>query len=624
MEPAFGEFGTAVSVSVFSRDEKRDVEDLVIAKTPASWKVSSAAYGFCFTLAIEKTREYFQVTLRKNSVVETADAAIADVTVLPDLFAAACGETGYLVLPIQLGVQCRYTKRAPEHVRIPIYSGDTQMGFMPCFGLVRRQGCLTGILVAGACDASLAAQICAGEEGRYAVAPVFHLRAYADDPISNDAFAVRYLYDEGPDTSYATVGRRYRAYQLAEGGLRPLKERMAERPTLRYAAGAINIRIRQAWKPAPGVTDQTVENEPPVKAAMTFDQVSAMLDRMRATGLEKAEICLVGWNTKGHDGRYPQVLPVEESLGGEEALKRLTAHAKALGYQITCHDNYYDAYRISEDWDANDIIVNHDGSLAKGGVWSGGQSYLLCSRLAAQKYLRRNIAAEKALGFAGVHYSDVLSIIGPKRCYHPAHPATHAQTAQARCEMLRYFQTEMGGSSSEGFLDFTAPALDRALYVEFGRDKLLARSYVDAIIPLLPIVYHGIILYNISVESVNSIIKDAAIRLRCAEYGSIAQAYVFSGFMTEKKDNWMGQVDLTAVDEADMYRTVDLLKQQAELFAQITQLQTELIENHEQLDDAVYRTTYENGSRVTVNYGDTAFTDGTVTVDAHSFTVVNR
>ncbi len=623
MKQAFIEYQPAVKVSVFVRDSLRDAEDLAVEESDSVLQVSSSAYHFRLELTLEKQGNELRVALRQNGIMESGEARIADITILPDLFAAACGEEGYLVLPVQLGVRCNYTKRSPEHVRLAIYRGDTQEGFMPCFGLVRGQGCLTGIITAGACDASLDTQICVGKEGRYAVAPVFHIREYADDPVTNEIFAVRYLYDAGPDTSYVTVARRYREYQLTEGGLRPLKERMAERPALAYAAKAINIRIRQAWKPAPGLPDQTVENEPPVKVAMTFRQVGAMLDSMRAIGLEKAEICLVGWNMKGHDGRYPQVLPVEESLGGEEELKRLTAHAKALGYQITCHDNYFDAYRISEDWDENDIILNHDGSLAKGGVWSGGQSYLLCSKVAAGKYMRRNIAAEKALGFAGVHYSDVLSILGPKHCYHPEHTASNAQTAQARCEMLRYFQTEMGGSSSEGFLDFTAPALDRALYVEFGHDKLLARSYVDAVIPLMPIVYHGIILYNISVESVNSIIKDAAIQLRCAEYGSIAQAYVYSGFMTNKKDNWMGQVDLTAEDEADMQRTVELLKRQVRLFAQITQLQTEMIEDHRQLAGDVFRTTYSDGSRVTVNYGDTPYTDGPVTVAPQSFSVLN-
>ena len=623
MRSAFKEFSTAVTVSVFSKGKERKVTDLVITETDTAWDVSSDTFQFRFRMTLKQERDSLQVALQKSDIEENGEAVIADITVLPDLFAAKCGEEGYLVLPVQLGVQCEYKERESETVRIPIYSGDSQEGFMPCFGLVRSQGCMTGIITAGQFTASLEVQICRDRDRLYAAAPVFHIRDYADDPISDTAYSVLYLYDDGQGTSYVTSARRYREYQLVHGGLKPLKERMAQRPALAYAAGAINIRIRQAWKPAPGVPDQTVDNEPPVKAAMTFDQVSAMLDRMHEAGLARAELCLVGWNAKGHDGRYPQVYPVEESLGGEEALKRLTAHAKALGYQITCHDNYYDAYPISEDWDESDIIVNHDGHLAKGGVWSGGQSYLLCSKVAVRKYLRRNIAAEKALGFEGVHYSDVLSIIGPKRCYHPGHPASKAETAAARCEMLRYFQTEMGGSASEGFLDFAAPALDRALYVEFGRDKLLARSYVDAVIPFMPIVYHGIILYNISVDSVNSIIKDAAIKLRCAEYGSIAQAYIYSGFMTETKDNWMGQDDLTAEDDADMRRTVDLLKQQTDLFAQITRLQTEMIENHEQLSADVYRTQYTDGSQVIVNYGDTDYTSGNTTVYGQSFTVVN-
>ena len=624
MEHPFKTLAPIARICVLQDGLQHQVSDLVVEKNGNTWDIYSPAYQVRLKLTGEIHQNMLDVTLRKEDIQETGSAKIADVTVLPSLFAAACGEEGYLVLPVQLGVRCDYRERAAERMRIPIYNGDSQEGNMACFGLVRAQGCLTGIITAGECTASLETELCFGKTKRYAVAPVFHIREYADDAIADKTFAVRYVYDEGPDQSYVTVARRYREYQLAYRGLRLLKERMAERPALAYAAHAINIRIRQAWKPAPGIPEQTVENEPPVKVAMTFDQVGEMLDRMHAAGLQNAEICLVGWNSKGHDGRYPQVLPAEENLGGEAALKRLTAHAKALGYQITCHDNYYDAYSIAEDWDAQDIILDHAGNMAKGGIWSGGQSYLLCGKVAAEKYLRRNIAAEKELGFFGVHYSDVLSIIGPKKCYHPEHPASKAESADSRRIMLRYFQEEMGGSSSEGFLDFTAPALDRALYVEFGREKLCTRRYVDAVIPLLPIVYHGIVLFNISIESVNSIIKDRSVQLRCAEYGSITQAYVYSGFMTEKKDNWMGQVDLTADDAQDMQRTVDLLKEQTEMFAGITRLQTETIENHEQLSGDVYCTTYANGSRVLVNYGEEPYQDGGGTVDGQSFLVIDK
>ena len=94
-------------------------------------------------------------------------------------------------------------------------------------------------------------------------------------------------------------------------------------------------------RPASGARADA-ETEPEMHVAATFDDVSELLDVFQAHGIDKAEICLVGWNKSGHDGRWPQPFPVEERLGGEEALKRLTAKARAMGYAMVCHTNSTD------------------------------------------------------------------------------------------------------------------------------------------------------------------------------------------------------------------------------------------------------------------------------------------
>lgn len=60
------------------------------------------------------------------------------------------------------------------------------------------------------------------------------------------------------------------------------------------------MRIRQGWKPVPPpVREQTPETEPEMHVAATFDDVSELLDVFQAHGIDKAEICLVGWNKSG-------------------------------------------------------------------------------------------------------------------------------------------------------------------------------------------------------------------------------------------------------------------------------------------------------------------------------------
>ena len=160
----------------------------------------------------------------------------------------------------------------------------------------------------------------------------------------------------------------YRQYQLDRGEVRPIKERAAERPELAYAAKAPEVRVRLGWKPVPSpVPEQNAENEPEMHVAITFERFKQIVDEFQRQGIKEAEFCLVGWNIGGHDGRYPQIFPPDERLGGEQGLKDAVAYAQSKGYQVVCHQNYSDAYRASQIgglWDEGFLLVKKDGSFA--------------------------------------------------------------------------------------------------------------------------------------------------------------------------------------------------------------------------------------------------------------------
>ena len=159
-----------------------------------------------------------------------------------------------------------------------------------------------------------------------------------------------YPMPKGED-NYSAMARRYREY-LIESNQMPqmLKERVGENEHLKYASESPEIRIRQGWKPVPTpVEHQTLENEPEMRVAVTFDQVKDIVDELKRQGVEKAQLCLVGWNHKGHDGRYPTVFPVEPSLGGEEKLRECIKYAQDNGYRIVGHTNHTDIYEISSE-----------------------------------------------------------------------------------------------------------------------------------------------------------------------------------------------------------------------------------------------------------------------------------
>ena len=229
-----------------------------------------------------------------------------------------------------------------------------------------------------------------------------------------------------PDAEYPQMARVYRDWQLARGAVQPIRERMKKWPEVGAAATNLEMRIRQAWKPVPSpVPHQTRYNEPPVRAAVTFDRCGDIVREMKRQGVNHAEICLVGWNKGGHDGAYPQLFPVEPALGGEEKLRDFIKLSNASGFQTVCHTCFYSAYAIADDFDEEYLLKERDGSLQTRKLyWGGGQPFRICPKRAYERYALKNMQMMKDLGFHGLHYHDVYSILAPRICYDPRHPCS--------------------------------------------------------------------------------------------------------------------------------------------------------------------------------------------------------
>lgn len=401
------------------------------------------------------------------------------------------------------------------------------------------------------------------------------------------------------DADYVKICKLYREYMLTRGGCKPIKERLT--PELDYATKSLYIRIRMGWKPVPSpVDEQTPENEPEMHVAITFDEVGELCEKLKAAGVEKAEICLVGWNVSGHDGRWPQIFPVEPKLGGEEGLKRLIEKAKGLGYQIVCHTNCTDAYTIADNYTDYWAVRKRDGNISFHSTrWGGGLARHICP-IKQVEYVKIELPKVKALGFRGLHYIDVMTTVPLFECNDTNHPVNRRECRNLWHEIAGYCRKEFGGYSSEGCFDFVADNLDYGLYVSFFDTEGAKPGFWTKSVPLWQIVYHGIIMSNPYTSTVNSPIKSKKHQLEVIERGGRPTIYIFSNFKSDGK-SWMGDNDLTCRDAADTERTVRVLADMYREFEPLAYLQSEFIEDHEE-KDGVSRTVYSDGSIAVCDY----------------------
>ena len=580
------------------------------------------SFLLAFLMAIETTSTDGVKSVENVEVPETAGVAVyrmprADIVArhakrivfTPDFARAKKGEEGYWVFPTgPLGTfRCDKGRAVCTNPSMSMYGMKTP-----------RQ---TFVAIVKSLKYYFHVEVTA-QDGAYAMGCALH-EELCREPYED--FEIEFRTLEGNEASYAGMARAYRKYQLDRGAIVPFRERVKGNAILKEAIEGPEIRIRQAWKPVPStVPDQVPENEPAIKrVVVTFDRVGDIAREMKRQGVGKAELCLVGWNIGGHDGRWPQSFPPEAKLGGEPKLRKCIADTLACGYLIVPHGNYRDCYRIAEGFDLEYLVkdANGDPVQAHTQFWGGGRQYQACPRRGYERYAFREMPRMAALGFKGLGYFDVVTILQAPKCDDPRHPLNRAESAAFWGKSAEVSRKFFGGFASEGSLDHFAGSLDSVLYASFGDPRKRNKGLVDRIAPIWQMVYNGFIVNNPFTTTVNFTAQDAYSQLKLLEFGGRPNFYFYSKFVDDGTD-WMGKSDLGCATDEELRASVAKIKAGWDVYAQVNHLQYEFIEGHDEVAAGVWRTTWSNGERIYVNYNKSIAEADGVRLDAEGWKLV--
>ena len=548
------------------------------------------ALGNVYAFKESKTEHGLLLTLKKEDI-----KAISNIKALGDFTEARVGDEGFYVFPrtiTQSGdILVRFEQRADCAHR-------QERQIMSFVGIKRDDVCC---LVRIKRNYQYATVVTV-KDGAYRMEIEFDLESDYADPKTGaapeDIELELVFLDE--DADYNDMARMERKIRLARGEIRPLAEK-CRREAVEYARRYPLIRIRLGWKPCPSpIKHQTVELEPPMHVACTFAKVREIADECRRQGIEGADLQLVGWNISGHDGRLPQLFPVEAALGGEDEMRATMAYVKSLGYRVSTHTNMQDGTEIADNFTWNDMAFDTTGNSVLSGHYSGGYCYYVCPECQLAN-MRRDYPRVKALGENGTHFTDVASIIPPRPCHNPRHPMSYADSLSHVLKNLDE-QCELFGSiSSEGCCDYAIDHIDYGLYITMGdgfghRPTPVTSEFVH----LWEVAYHGTMLYNQSSATVNATAKSPKERLMVVLHGARPTYYFYSKFCTGSA-NWMGDIDLTC---EELERSVGYIKQGLADYEPLRELQFVYMDRYDILGDGVEMATYENGTRIVGNFSD--------------------
>jgi hypothetical protein len=167
----------------------------------------------------------------------------------------------------------------------------------------------------------------------------------------------------------------------------------------------------------------------------------------------------------------------------------LAAEAAKYNAILSYHDNFDDAYRDSPEWDESIIARNNRGGLQMGGVWAGGQSYIIAFNKSAQKAgLERVRRTVNQMPVRGSYHIDVLSAVPMRRDYHPQRPESTRESLEGKFAIVREFNRLGIDVTSEGFAAPFVGVIGHSWHLWRNDVPLFAG---EEPIPFIPMIYHG-------------------------------------------------------------------------------------------------------------------------------------
>ena len=423
-------------------------------------------------------------------------------------------------------------------------------------------------------------------EGNGTVGFSCRYRYHWPDPVDGIDRTLRYCLLDRTSADYSGIGRRLNRFVRETWRMSTLAEKCARSPEVAYSASAMTMKTFHAQKDL-----QHEKGDGTYRVFQTFAETGRQLRKLKAAGLEKVAIQLVGWNLDGHDGRYPERFPVDPRLGGEKDFRELVRLGKQLGYQMQVHDNYSDSHLP----DHKAVLRMLWGDPLPRGIWGGGAIYATNPCKLTEEEARRDMLKLRDLVVAGLYYLDAMS--PPLEVdYDPKGGGPRRHHADGLAWILEQGRQVFGACGTECAFahivrhsDYIGDVALRNVYAGL-KSATPIQSVVDDWVPLWHLAFHGMLVHCAADQPFPS----AAKVLEAAETGASPRSD-FSGENPEPGGS------LFAIQWDD--RLLPAYKAKCDiLLGLLGDTKAAFLEKHRRLGEQQFESAFSNGRVVTVDY----------------------
>jgi hypothetical protein len=615
-------------------------EDLAFDNQENGVSSDEASEKVAFTVPLEYRLDgdNLLVTVATEEIRQPETFQLHKLSVLEYFGAADQSDQGYLFVPDGSGslIYLNNGKLAQETYSAPVYGRNLSTNLkesvqlaeairLPVFGMKRNDRSFIAIIEQGDAVASIEADIAGRLHSYNTVNGVFTTISKDEVTLSGGwkeqdipvfqsrmnqgNLSIRYGFLKGSEANYAGMARYYQTYLIRNKGLKQI-DGQGDVPFFLELIGSI-----PKQKSLLGIPYQALE------PLTTFSEAQTILQELQMKGIDNIKLRYTGWFNGGILHKVPTSIEPDKKLGGEKGLRNLAKFAENNGISLYPDVSFQRVYRVSKDFKASrDAAREISRKPAK--LYSyNPASFLKDSDLSSAYVLSPHKLPDYVEEFANGYESypiEGLSLrdLGDELSsdFRNNRFIDRQQAAAIVEEQIKKLSDRSTDMLISGGHAFALPYADNIVNIPMTDSGF---NLTDESVPFLQIVMHGYSDYAGEPVNVGEDQNPRIHLLKALETGSSLYFQWIYRDQSEVKETEFDRLYSTNYrlwmdDARDMYGEVNRVLQNVRALR---------ITGHERLGDGVFRTTYEDGTAISVNYGSQAVTVDGMTIEAESYQV---
>jgi len=586
--------------------------------------------GIRFSYLVKLANDHVEITVPYDRISESGSGRVVGIWVMP-LFGAmqSAANTGYMFVPDGVGALIPFdptTKYAYQYTskmygnnltaidytkeKVSRYNQEIPSDTLyPVFGIASGDKAFVGIIDEG----EYTSRILATPGGMYTtfnwVTAQFVYRqgyfkrtslfgegfqVFQENKLQEDR-RIRYYFLDGDDANYTGMAKTYRQYLMEEKGLK--QQESPSYPLDLYLMGGDRKLATLGRELVP---------------ATTFGQAEQIVQALTKAGVEALDVTLMGWEKNGYLQNTPGRFPPSKDLGGADGLAKLADRIHGLGGKLILSDNFNVAFGANSGFEPkHDAVRDLNGKVVSIELMKLSK-YWIHPNL-SRDMLYDSFEDYRALGVDGLYHTGLGEAVFSDET--PSQPVSRKETGAIFGAMLDETAEHLGEARVAHGNAYTLPYVDHigSLPFDTSYDMLAIRT-----VPFFPIALHGLVSYSGIPLNLQNEAKVGY--LKSVEYGALP-SYLLTFedpvVLKETLSRWIYSSQFEAWRE-------QVTGQYMELKGAVAALSNQLIMNHRELSKGVFETTYEDGTRVLVNYTKKLYETDGVTVEPENYAVVAK